>query len=90
MFLGKGFCLMLDALLMKISLVLRGAFSENKLKNTEMAQRNFFSLLSSFGRTLSFICVHQGSTGPQKNIAPSNFLVKYLLQAEKFDIENIN
>ena len=33
---------MLDALLMKISLVLRGAFSENKLKNTEMAQRDFF------------------------------------------------
>ena len=53
---------MLDALLMKISLVLRGALSENKLKNTERD----FSLLSRFGRTLSFICVHQGSTGRSK------------------------
>ena len=80
-------CLILDAFLMKISLVLRGALSENKLKNTEMAQRDFF-LCSLVLEGLFFYMRSPRLDRPlKKTIAPSNFLVKYLLQAEKFDIE---
>ena len=78
---------MLDALLMKISLVLRGAFSEKQAQKYRKGATGFFSLLSRFGRTLLLYASTKARQAAQKNIAPSNFLVKYLLQAEKFDIE---